>query len=170
MKNLIIIAIILIGNVSLAKNDTTYWSNGNIKSTTQCINDSCTTMNYYETGNLKSLNISINGPYWIWSEEYCENGQIKKKHNPNCEEPELTREYLCDGTLSMEYYRCRKGYRGIFKVYHKNGQVAEQGNHEKTNSPIGDQRVGLWESFTPDGRKFYEVFYENGQKIREQKF
>ena len=130
----------------------------------------CINKSYYKSGQLKELNINVNGPYWIYSQSYCENGQLIKSHNPNSETPELVKEYLCDGTLSMEYYRCRKGYRGLFKVYHKNGQVAEQGNFEKTSSPIGDQKVGLWESYTPEGKKFSEAFYENGIMIRSQIF
>ena len=170
MRLLTIILIFTVVNELAAQNDTLFWQNGVIKSIDECYDDSCITRSFYESGQLKELNISISGSYWLYSEKYCENGQLIKKHNPNCETPELVKEYLCDGTLSMEYYRNRKGYRGLFKVYHKNGQVAEQGSHEKSSSPIGDQKVGLWESFTPDGRKFYECFYENGIKVNEKNF
>lgn len=155
---------------AFSQNDSTFWDNGNVKSVTTHNDDSTKTITYYQSGQLHKIDFYINQFYWVWAEEYCENGQLIKKSNPNCEEPGLVREYHCDGTLFMEYYRCRKGYRGLFKVFHKNGSVAEQGHFEASNNPIGDQKVGLWESFDVNGKKFYEAYYENGILVREKQF
>ena len=116
------------------------------------------------------MTINIGGFTWIHSEAYCENGQLMKRFNPNASEPELVKEYLCDGTLVLEYYKSKKGFRGLYKSYHNNGKPAEQGNYEKKSSPLGEQKAGLWESFNLKGKKYHEEFYENGVVVRENKF
>lgn len=170
MKKLIIIIFLIQSYFSYSQNDTILWDNGNIKTVTEKFADASIVKSYFNSGQLKELNINVTGPHWVYHESYCENGQLIKAYNPNSNYPMFVREYLCDGTISMEYYRSRKGYREQFIVYHKNGQIAEKGNYEASSNPIGEQKIGLWESFTPEGKKFYEAFYEGGEIIKEQKF
>jgi antitoxin component YwqK of YwqJK toxin-antitoxin module len=126
---------------------------------------------YYENGNkkLESKTLAF-GPMWVYQSEWCENGQLIKAYNPNTVVVEIYREYDCSGSLFLESGRSKYGFRGPFKMFHQNGQVAEQGAYESRASPFGDQKVGLWESFTPDGKKFYEAFYADGIVVREEFF
>tara|TARA_B100000809_G_scaffold242937_1_gene267473 strand:+ start:627 stop:1628 length:1002 start_codon:yes stop_codon:yes gene_type:complete len=131
--------------------------------------DTVRTIYYYSNGFKKFENKSVN-KRWIYSAAWCENGQLKKAFNPNSRTIKHLKEYNCEGNIVMEYSRDMWSYQGLFIVYHKNGQIAEQGVFEKTKSIIGEQKVGLWEGFTPKGVKSYESFYENGIEINASTF
>lgn len=170
MKKLFAIVFLIHCYLAHSQNDTIFWETGNVKTITEKLANATIAKSYYESGQLKEININVIGPHWIYHESYCENGQLRKAYNPNAHYPIFVREYLCDGSISMEYYLCREGYRGQFIVYHKNGQVAQKGSFEANSNPIGEQKVGLWETFNSEGRKTYEAFYEGGEIIKEQKF
>jgi hypothetical protein len=66
-------------------------------------------------------------------------------YNPNTLEVENYREYSCHGMVFLECGRNKYGFKGPFKVYRQNGQVAEQGVYEEIASAFGGQKVGLWQ-------------------------
>lgn len=146
------------------------WSeDGVIESHTICINDTCTYIEYYTSGKPKSVSKSTKIILY-YKEEWCENGQLKMVNNPNSDTIEHIIQYDCNGKIFLDYYKDGKGNKGKFIMYHQNGQIGEQGSFEKTDSPFGDQKVGLWEGFTSEGKKTYEEFYENGEVVKIKTF
>ncbi|NQX96992.1 MAG: hypothetical protein HRT73_03810 [Flavobacteriales bacterium] len=131
--------------------------------------DTVRTIYYYLNGVKKFENLSVN-QNWIYNATWCENGQLIKAFNPNSLTIEHIKEYNCAGIVVMEYSRDKWSYQGPFKTYYKDGQILEQGVFEKKKTPWGEQKVGLWEGFTPEGDKTYESFYENGIEIKSSTF
>ncbi|NQY68144.1 MAG: hypothetical protein HRT72_10560, partial [Flavobacteriales bacterium] len=148
MKTIALIFLIISTSTAYSQIDSLFWPTGKIRSVYSCLANSCTTKLYYETtGTLKEISVNLDGYKWIYSEEYCENGQLKTKFNPSATKPEERTEFHCNGNIFKKYSKSNKGIRGEYTEYYLNGNMSKHGFYEKTNKLIGEQKSGIWEYF-----------------------
>lgn len=143
-------------------NGKSWYENGGLMNSTECHNDTCVSITYFNGGAIKLIEeTSINGrPFHTI--EYCENGQI-------ISEDFLGEEYLyiayhCNG---MKKIVCKKNNKGYYVEkyceWNENGKIAVKGHYASSTSTtfvsvqnwggIG-QREGKWK------------YYENGKCVK----
>lgn len=133
-------------------------------------NDTNFYASYFANGQIRVLNKTYTDMgLFFYEGEWCENGQMIFEKNPNSVEPQLVKRYNCNGTLEQEYYSCKFGLRGLYKLYHQNGEIAEKGHFEKSSSFIGQQKAGLWLTYDLNGNISYETFYQDGEILWNKK-
>jgi antitoxin component YwqK of YwqJK toxin-antitoxin module len=150
--------------------DTSYYDDGELKYLSYSEGEIWISKSYYTNSQLKNFSKTSFELGGFYSGEYCENGQLTRVWNPNSKDIIVDSIFNCDGNIEVIAHRNKYGYRGLLTLYHKNGQIFEQGNFEKTSSLFGDQKTGIWTAFSKEGKKIREILYKAGKEIDVKKF
>lgn len=170
MKTICLFLFVIIILPAFGQSDSTFYENGELKSITERFEKAVLYKSFYQNGKPCKVQISSINHILIYEEKYCENGQLLVAWNPNSEFPELVIQFDCNGAKFCESYRCRKGYRGEFKLYHSNGVIAESGEYEASDKPIGDRKTGVWKTFDRTGKLTAEISYNKGEVVYSKDF
>lgn len=152
-----------------------WYSDGKIKKTHKCPTDTCTTEYFYPDGKLKKKEIGV-GPSLIYTEEFCENGQLKfAPFNPNAREKVLVTNYYCNGKKKMEFYWVAGIYAGDYTEWNENGTLSIKGHYDDDSKKIESifkgqwvalEKIGTWQYFDGSGKLIKEELYDNGKIIK----
>lgn len=144
--------------------EASYFENGNIKwRKTYTNSDTSFYESHYESGQLESIGIYINGSResnWI---NYWENGKIKRKSffNQGYSSGLIT-DYYENGSIKSEITYDKSQKDGPYVTYYSNGNIHIKGTNKSFNSY--SKLSGTYESFYFNGKPHIKKYYIENHK------
>jgi len=131
--------------------------------------DTCTEFNYWRSnGKLKrkmKYYILPNEDFynWVYEENYCENGQLIRKCNPNNPKTEHIINFYCNGKKKSEFTFVGINWEGLFTTWFENGQKESDGYYTKT------KKQGEWKYWNENSELVLTEIYKDGELIESKK-
>jgi antitoxin component YwqK of YwqJK toxin-antitoxin module len=155
-----------------------YWS-GKLKETRKCPSDTCITEGFYENGQLRMKDISVN-EHWIYSVRYCDNGQlIATPSNPSSHDKVFSIIYYCSGIKKMEYCTIGGALIGNYKEFNELGQLVVDGQYDDDPQKIHTHmhihgvdfdKIGTWKYYDNKGKLVKEEAYNKGKIMKTKTY
>jgi antitoxin component YwqK of YwqJK toxin-antitoxin module len=102
-------------------------------------NDTSYSIQYYRNGQKKEENREI-GPVWIYSQSWCENGQIiSPASNPQDMSYRTFIGYYCNGNKKWEWSTSQGTFYGVQKQWYENGQIQSECIYTTYEESLPDQ-------------------------------
>ncbi len=117
---------------------------------------------FYESGQIKSVNIYVSAQQVGEQKEWYENGNLKEVITIDPYTRERKKEYFYDNgqRSKLEHTDANDESKGEYKEWYRNGQLKEQSTF------IGStERTGDWLKFWEDGSKKLEAGFKYGEVI-----
>jgi antitoxin component YwqK of YwqJK toxin-antitoxin module len=128
---------------------------------------------YWRNGELKQKTIVVfyspDNHLWIWTEAYCQNGQLIEKYNHADTAIRHRIGYYCNG---QKQYECDFGYKygtqGEIKVWYEDGKLKELG-HKQIKNGHGEVE-GDWNYYNENGKIDSTEVYKNSVIVETIKY
>lgn len=140
-------------------------------------NDTITTLYYYPNGNLFKLERTIGQtPSYIYTEMWCKNGQLIYK-GPFVYFGQLNdiTHYHCNGKIKVQFHIFSGTATGIWQEWYENGQIKMNGEYKDVSKETSgtippSTAIGKWSYWDENGKLIKEIFYEEGEIVKETKY
>ncbi len=163
--------------------DTVWYPDGVIKKLAVNKDNTRQLIMYYHSKKVRQIDVSLLNkkevyPFnydWVYTEAWCENGQLIGRDSMKSVRPFLLTSYYCNGNKRLEgiihYGHCY----GILKMWYENGQLKSLEQYEDTITSNGHLnragiKTGKWSYFDEKGKLIKEEVYKDDVLIEKKKY
>ena len=135
-------------------------------------NDTIIDRYYYLSGKMRQKDISV-GMAFMYSERWCENGQLINRWTSHQEKITEAIHYYCNGKMKIKFHLMNGTAVGKWEEWYENGQKKTDGQYAEVKHEQGyfppSEETGKWSYWDENGKLSKEIYYEHGKIVKEVK-